>query len=88
MYSGHVKGEFDKTCSYCGAVFHVVVPGLAGHEESEEYLCPECGDVNWTRASNTPSTTLISPRTDGRTTKSPSLQARIDELDAEIKGSK
>lgn len=58
-----------QTCSFCGAVFHVEVPGQKGHEESEEYYCPECGTEYRTRASNSPRVTLVSPRTDGLTTK-------------------
>ena len=66
---GYLKDEFDETCGYCGCVFHVVVPGQKGHEESEEYYCPECSTEYRCRASNSPSVTLVSPRTDGRTTK-------------------
>lgn len=64
---GYLKGEFDQTCDCCGAEFHVEVPGQKGHEESEEYHCPECYYEYRTRASNTPSVRLISPRTDGKT---------------------
>jgi uncharacterized Zn-finger protein len=66
---GYLKDERDQTCTYCGAVFHVVVPGQKGHEESEEYYCPECMTEYRTRASNSPQVTLVTPRTDGRTTK-------------------
>jgi hypothetical protein len=66
---GYEKDNFEQTCSHCGALFKVVVPGQKGHEESEEYFCPECLCMYKTRASNTPSVTLISPRTDGKTDK-------------------
>lgn len=66
---GYLKDEFDEACSYCGAVYHVVVPGQKGHEELEEYYCPECYTQSRVRASNSPQVTLISPRTDGRTVK-------------------
>lgn len=66
---GYQKSESDETCTFCGAVFHVEVPGQKGHEESEEYYCPECGTEYRTRASNSPRVTLVSPRTDGLTTK-------------------
>ncbi len=66
---GYTKDSRDQTCTYCGAVFHVVVPGQKGHEEPEEYYCPECSTEYKTRASNSPTVTLVSPRTDGRDTK-------------------
>lgn len=59
------KDSFDQTCS-CGAVFNVSVPGQEGCEEPEEYYCPECRREYKTRASNTPTVRLISPRTDGK----------------------
>lgn len=62
------KGKFEQECS-CGAKFEVTVPGQVGHEEPEEYFCPECLFMYKTRASNTPAVRLISPRTDGKTTK-------------------
>jgi hypothetical protein len=43
-----------------------VAPGQKGHEESEEYYCPECRKEYRMRASNSPRVTLIKPRTDGR----------------------
>ncbi len=53
-----------QTCDTCGAVFRVDVPRQAGHEESEEYYCPECNREYRVRASNSPTVTLITPRTD------------------------
>lgn len=66
---GYQKSDDEETCTYCGAVFRVQVPGQKGHEEPEEYHCPECYTEYRTRASNTPRVTLVSPRTDGRTTR-------------------
>ncbi len=63
---GYQRDQFDQTCDYCGAVFEVTVPGQKGHEEREEYHCPECRKEFHCRASNSPSVTLKSPRTDGR----------------------
>ncbi len=63
---GHSE-SFEKHCDYCGAEFRVHVPRQAGHEESEEYFCPECKKMYKTRASNSPSTTIINKRTDGKT---------------------
>jgi len=66
---GYEKDNFEKTCDYCGCVFQVIVPGQKGHEEPEEYYCPECNKEYKYRASNSPTVTLIKPRTDGRTDK-------------------
>jgi predicted RNA-binding Zn-ribbon protein involved in translation (DUF1610 family) len=66
---GYEKGRFNETCPHCGAVYEVIVPGQKGHEESEEYYCPECMYMNKTRASNSPQVTLILSRTDGKTDK-------------------
>ena len=71
MFNGYEKSNFVKECSY-GATFNVSVPGLEGHEESEEYFCPECLCMYTVRASNSPTVRLISPRTDGKTFKHPS----------------
>lgn len=63
---GYEKARRKETC-HCGAVFEVIVPGQLGHEDSEEYYCPECSCEYRTRASNSPEVILISPRTDGKT---------------------
>lgn len=60
------KDLFEQTCNKCGAVFEVDVPGQEGHEEREEYYCPECLEEYTCRASNTPRVNLISKRTDGK----------------------
>ena len=64
---GYSKGTFEQTCDYCGCVFRVDVPGQKGHEEPEEYYCPECKKEYKTRASNSPRSSLLKKRTDGRT---------------------
>ena len=66
---GYEKRRFTETCAHCGAVYEVVVPGQKGHEEPEEYFCPEWLYMSKTRASNSPTVTLVSPRTDGKTDK-------------------
>ena len=66
---GYEKSNHEQTCDYCGCVFQVVAPGQKGHEEPEEYYCPECNKEYKTRASNSPTVTLIKPRTDGKTDK-------------------
>ena len=70
------KRKSDQTCDYCGAVFEVVVPGQLGHNEREEYRCPECNKKYQCRGSNSPDVSLKCPRTDGRTDRFPQLPLR------------
>jgi Zn finger protein HypA/HybF involved in hydrogenase expression len=65
--TGYQKDDFQENCDCCGAVFRVVIPGQKGQEESEEYCCPECHKDFKCRASNSPSVSLVSKRTDGLT---------------------
>lgn len=58
--------SYNETCRFCGAVFHVEVMLQDGHNESEEYYCPECYKKYKIRACITPSVTLIRKRTDNR----------------------
>lgn len=64
-YECYEKENFVQTC-HCGALFKVIVSGQIGHEELEEYYCPECNQEYIIRASNTPFTKLITSRTDGK----------------------
>lgn len=66
---GYLKGEFDQACDLCGAVFQVTVPGQKGHEEPEEYYCPECNAEYKVRASMSPRVRLLAPRADGKAGK-------------------
>lgn len=59
--------DFNEKCDYCGCIFRVQNQLQDGHNEIEEYCCPECGKEYKIRACNTPTITLISKRTDGRT---------------------
>lgn len=68
---GYLKSKSNQTCTFCGAIFHVEVPGQKGHEEPEKYYCPECSAEYQVRASNSPRVTLVSPRTDSQTKKNP-----------------
>lgn len=56
-----------ETCDYCGCVFRMENQLQDGHNEHEEYHCPECGKEYSIRASLSPRVTLITKRTDGKT---------------------
>lgn len=60
----------SQTCDYCGAEFSLTIPKQSGHNEREEYNCPECNKEYTVKASLPimPSNIkLIKPRTDGKT---------------------
>ena len=57
---------WQQTCDYCGCVFEVSNQLQDGHNESEEYYCPECQKEYRVRACITPTVTLVSERTDGK----------------------
>lgn len=63
----YLDKDWEETCDYCGCVFRMVSCRQDGHNESEEYYCPECNKEFRIRASNSPRVTLISKRTDGKT---------------------
>lgn len=63
-YPGQNQKE---VCDFCGCCFRVETMLQDGHNESEEYYCPECRKEFRTRACISPVVTLISKRTDGRT---------------------
>ncbi len=67
----YLRGTFQQTCGFCGCVFRVAVPGQLGQEGPEFYSCPECRKKFPVRASETPTITLISKRTDGRNNRYP-----------------
>lgn len=67
-YSGM---SFKETCPYCGCVYKVETQLQDGHNDREEYWCPECSYEKTIRACITPTVTKISGRTDGRTTNAP-----------------
>lgn len=64
----YLGSDDQKTCSFCGCVFRVIVSLQDGHNESEEYYCPDYHKEYKTRACNTPMVTKISGRTDGKET--------------------
>lgn len=61
------KGRYKETCGPCGAVFEVVVFGgpmaKAQSENPQDYNCPECGKLYYSRGLHAPRITLLSPRT-------------------------
>lgn len=62
--------EEIETCDYCGAKYSLIVPTQAGHNEREDYYCPECQKRHYVRASlpiMMNNIRLIKPRTDGKT---------------------
>ena len=63
--------DFEQTCDFCGCVFSVQSQLQDGHNDREEYYCPECLKEFGIRACITPQVTLIKGRTDGRTCKYP-----------------
>lgn len=64
-----------ETCRVCGATYQVYVPEQKGHMEREEYYCPECGAEYRVWASNSPTVTFLTPRTDGKESKHKSKQS-------------
>lgn len=59
--------DYIQTCDHCGCVFRVESQKQDGHNEPEEYYCPECWKEYKIRACLSPRVTLISGRTDGKT---------------------
>jgi len=62
----HGGSEVD-SCGHCGAKFRVIITTQSGHNETEDYNCPECNSQFFARASMPIRVVLISKRTDGRT---------------------
>lgn len=60
-------GDSTEICDYCGCEFTVSVPLQDGHNETEEYYCPDCHKEFKTRASLSPVVRKIKNRTDGKT---------------------
>lgn len=61
---------FEMTCNNCGARLEVPVTMQDGHNEREDYNCPECDKRYYTRASlPIINVQVVTPRTDGKTDK-------------------
>ena len=63
----HIDYDEEETCDNCGCKFRVRAYKQAGHNETEEYRCPDCKKTYQRRACNTPEVSKISDRTDGKT---------------------
>lgn len=59
----------EDICNYCGAKFRAIITRQPGHNEREDYNCPECDKQYFARASMPIRVVLISKRTDGKTDK-------------------
>lgn len=57
----------NEKCDYCGAEFKTEIINQTGHNEKEEYDCPECQKEFYSRVSMPIRVKLIKPRTDGKT---------------------
>jgi len=62
-------GNYERTCDFCGCKYRVDYSLQDGHNEKEEYYCPDCGKEYGVRACITPNVTKISGRTDNRDVK-------------------
>lgn len=63
----YLSYEGEETCDNCGCIFRVRAYQQAGHNDTEEYQCPDCRKIFRLRACNTPEVHKISDRTDGKT---------------------
>ena len=64
--NSYIDYDGIETCNNCGCKFRVISYKQAGHNEPEEYQCPDCKKVYLIRACNTPTVQKISDRTDGK----------------------
>ncbi len=56
----------EQTCENCGAELVLFITKQSGHNEKEEYECPECYTEYNVRASMPPTVILKNKRTDGK----------------------
>jgi hypothetical protein len=64
---GFERGSsFIQSCAYCGARFQVLVSRQPGHDEEEDYGCPECSKGYTVAAALPPLVRLLAPRSDGK----------------------
>jgi predicted RNA-binding Zn-ribbon protein involved in translation (DUF1610 family) len=65
--SGLQHAYFEKTCTYCGALFHVELSRRSGSNAERMFACPECGKHYEVLSALPPKVRLINARTDGKT---------------------
>jgi hypothetical protein len=65
--SGLQRAYFEKTCTYCGALFKVELSRQGGSNSERMYGCPECGKHYEVLSALPPKVRLIHPRSDGKT---------------------
>ena len=58
---------FEKSCTYCGALFNVELTRQGGNNPVQPFACPECTKRYEVRSAKTPKVRLVSARTDGKT---------------------
>ena len=76
----YLRGAFQQTCGFCGCVFDVEVPGQTGRDGPEHYHCPECRRPFPVKACDPPTTTLISKRTDRKSTRLNSSHSSVSRM--------
>lgn len=65
------SSQFQQTCGYCGSVFRVELERPRSWKDTHPYGCPECARICTAKTSTPPRITLLSKRTDARTTPYP-----------------
>ena len=62
--------SFEHDCENCGAELSIQITRQKGHNESEEYNCPEC-DKEYNHRASMPirNVKVLKSRTDGKTDK-------------------
>jgi hypothetical protein len=64
--SGTQRAWFEKTCTYCGALFQVELARQGGGNPERVYACPECGKHYEVMSALPPKVRLITARSDGK----------------------
>lgn len=70
--------HFLHTCGFCGCVFRVEITwcptySSKANQNTQAYACPECQRNSRIKTSTEPQVTLVSKRTDGRTSQCPAV---------------